>query len=248
MISLKDRAINTALTGDWEKAISLNKALIKDEPNDIDALNRLAFAQNILGKTKAAKTTYQKVLKIDGLNSLALRNLKRITEIKKSNNNFNNNNFPVQTTNMFLEEPGKTKVIELVNIAQPNVVNMLRTGQTLTLSIKRLKIFLLADGKLYVGMLPDNISKRLIKFIKAGNEYESYVRSATNRHLVVFIKETKKSSRFKNQCSFLSGTDKALDFKSAGKTRASRKKTKVILDKDGDENESYDSDSEEDES
>lgn len=161
MISLKDRAINTALTGDWEKAISLNKALIKDEPNDIDALNRLAFAQNILGKTKAAKTTYQKVLKIDGLNSLALRNLKRITEIKKSNNNFNNNNFPVQTTNMFLEEPGKTKVIELVNIAQPNVVNMLRTGQTLTLSIKRLKIFLLADGKLYVGMLPDNISKKI---------------------------------------------------------------------------------------
>ena len=246
MISLKDQAIGTALTGDWEKAISLNKALIKDDPNDIDALNRLAFAQNILGKTKAAKTTYQKVLKIDGLNSLAIRNLKRLSETKKSGNSFNN--FPIQTTNMFLEEAGKTKIVELVNITQPNVINMLRTGQGLMLSVKRLKVFLLADGKVYVGMLPDNIGKRLIKFIKSGNEYESYVKSAANRRLVIFIRETKKTSKFKDQFSFLSGSDKGLDFESVNKTRASRKRAKVTPDKEGDENESYDSDSEVDES
>ncbi|MBI2031818.1 MAG: tetratricopeptide repeat protein [Candidatus Levybacteria bacterium] len=244
MISLKDQAINTALNGDWEKAISLNKALVKANPNDVDALNRLAFALHIQGKTQAAKTTYQKVLKIDGLNSLALRNLKKLLESKKSGKNFTSNNFSIQTDNLFLEEPGKTKIIELVNIAQPNVINMLRTGQILMLCVKRLKIFLLAENKIFVGMLPDNISKRLIKFIKAGNEYNAYVKSANNRRLVVFIKETKKSSRFKDQFSFLSGTDKALDFDSSAKLRAGKRKSKLIEEKDENDGQDYDSEDE----
>lgn len=63
MTSLQNQAINTALTGDWEKAVLINKDLVKENPKDIDALNRLAFAFNILGKNKEAKLTYQRVLK-----------------------------------------------------------------------------------------------------------------------------------------------------------------------------------------
>lgn len=245
MTSLKDQAIATALNGDWEKAVALNKELIKKNPNDVDALNRLAFALHIQGKIQAAKMTYQKVLKIDRLNSLALRNLKKLLESKKFGTSMIPNNFSIQTDNLFLEEPGKTKIIELVNIAQPNVINMLRTGQILTLSVKRLKIFLLADNKTFVGMLPDNISKRLIKFIKAGNEYNAYVKSANNRRLVVFIKETKKSGRCKDQFSFLSGTDKGLDF---GSSTIKLKPGKIKFrnsDKNEDNDQNYDEEADE---
>ena len=86
MISLKDQAIQNALAGEWQKAVAINKSLLKEDPQDIDALNRLAFAFSILGKTKDAKTAYQKVLKIDSLNPLALRNLKRIASSKKIKN------------------------------------------------------------------------------------------------------------------------------------------------------------------
>jgi len=227
MMSLKDQAINTALNGDWEKAIILNKKLIKENPNDVDALNRLAFALHVQGKIQAAKNTYQKVLKIDRLNSLALRNLKKISETKKTNKNLATNNFSIQTDNLFLEEPGKTKIIELVNIAQPHVINMLRTGQILTLSVKRLKIFLLAENKVFVGMLPDNISKRLIKFVKAGSQYCAYVKSANNRRLVVFIRETKRASRFKDQFSFLSGGDKTLEFDSSSNLKTDKRKAQL---------------------
>ena len=191
-----------------EQAITINKTLIKEDPSDIDALNRLAFAFSIIGKAKDAKSTYQKVLKLDVLNTLALRNLKKLDG--KNGQMTNGSNF--QVNNTFIEEQGKTKIVVLINIAQPSVINSLRTGQTLELSIKRLKIFMLTEDNKYIGVLPDNIGKRLIKFIKAGNQYEAYVKSALDHHMIVFIKEVKRISRFKDQPSFLSTLEKTLDF------------------------------------
>ena len=213
MTSLKNQAIKTALTGDWEKAVSINKSLVKENPQDIDALNRLAFAFSILGRTKDAKTAYQKVLKIDSLNPLALRNLKRIGNSKNIKNTDKNVSITssMHVVNMFIEEQGKTKIVELVNIAQPSVINTLRTGQFLSLCVKRLKIFVLESEKQYIGVLPDNIGKRLIKFLKAGNQYEAYVKSAYDHHIIIFIKEIKRIARFKDQPSFISISEKGLE-------------------------------------
>jgi len=207
-MSLKNQAIQTALKGDWQHAISLNKDLIKENPQDIDALNRLALAFAITGKINQAKSTYLKVVKIDPLNSIALRNLKKI---KDKNLKANPNGSKYYINNKFLEEPGKTKVIELVNIAQPKVVEQLRTGQTLNLSIKRLKIFIL-DDKQYIGVLPDDLGKRLIKFIKGGCQYEAYTKSASVHKVTIFIKEVKKNSRYRNQPSFLPNIESSLVF------------------------------------
>lgn len=206
--SLKTIAIQTALSGDWEKAIEINKSIIKEDPQDIDALNRLAFAFSILGKNKDAKSTYQKVLKIDSLNPLALRNIKKL-DGKVQGSNLSKTVF--QLTNTFIEEQGKTKIVELVNIAPASVVNTLRTGQSLNLLVKRSKIFVQTQENKYIGVLPDNIGKRLIKFLKGGNLYEAYVKSALDHHIFVFIRETKRSSRFKDTPSFLSLSDKALE-------------------------------------
>lgn len=214
MTSLKDQAIQNALTGDWQKAVAVNKFLIKENPVDIDALNRLAFAFSILGRVKDAKNTYQKVLRIDSLNPLAIKNLKRLGDLKKIKNELGDTSSAsmMRVTNMFIEEQGKTKIVELVNVAQPSVINNLRTGQSLTLSVKRLKIFVLDENNQYIGALADNIGKRLIKFIKAGNQYEAYVKSAFDHHIIIFIKEIKRTSRLKDQPSFISSAEKILDF------------------------------------
>ncbi|PIR80095.1 MAG: hypothetical protein COU25_01910 [Candidatus Levybacteria bacterium CG10_big_fil_rev_8_21_14_0_10_35_13] len=204
-MSLKKQAIQTALNGDWQNAILLNKDLIKENPGDLDALNRLALAYAITGKINLAKSTYLKVVKLDPLNSIALRNLKKIKEKSLKTNS----NSKYYINNKFLEEPGKTKVIELVNIAQPKVLEQLRTGQYVNLSIKRLKIFVL-DDKQYIGVLPDDIGKRLIKFIKGDCQYEAYAKSANAHKVTIFIKELKKSSRYRNQPSFMSSTETAL--------------------------------------
>ena len=79
-MTLKNQAIQTALQGNWQEAIAMNKSLVAQDSQDIDALNRLALAYAITGKVKEAKSTYQKVVRIDPLNPIALRNLKKIKQ------------------------------------------------------------------------------------------------------------------------------------------------------------------------
>lgn len=218
MTPLKDKAIKAMLLGDWQNATSLNKLLLKEDPNDIDALNRLAYALTILGKIKDAKSTYRKVLKLDILNQIALRNIKRLSEVgfKKALKNKAGNFRHLNHT--FLEETGKTKIISLVNLAQPKVIALLVAGQSLVICIKRSKIFIQDQNKQYIGVLPDDIGKRLIKLMKGGNTYDVYVKFASSHNVTIFIKEAKRASRYKNYPSFLQTIDQDLTF-SKGKAK-----------------------------
>jgi tetratricopeptide (TPR) repeat protein len=230
MTLLKDKAIQAMLLGDWKNAASLNKDLIDENPKDIDALNRLAYVFTILGKIQDAKSTYRKVLKIDILNQIAIRNIKKLTEmgpkqIAKSLSSIRG------VTNTFLEETGKTKIISLVNTAQPKIIALLTTGQPVVITIKRSKIFVQDQNTQYLGVLPDDIGKRLIKLIKGGNTYAACIKSATEHNVCIFIKETKRISKYKNQPSFPQ-TDN-LNF-GLSKTRTKVKSYKDFTDEDDD--------------
>lgn len=203
MSLLKTQAIQTALVGNWEEAIKLNKELLKEDPQDVEALNRMALAYTILGKSTSAKTTYKKVLEIDPLNSIAIKNLKRIKPEGKGKKDELVTNITIQVNNIFLEETGKTKIVDLINLAQSEVLSKLKTGQSVDLSIKRLKIFVHGDSNSYIGVLPDDIGKRLIKFINGGSKYEAFVKSAKHNAVSIFIRELKRASKFKEIPSFL---------------------------------------------
>ena len=209
MALLKDKAIQAMLLGDWKNATSLNKALIKEDPKDIDALNRLAYAFTILGKIQDAKSTYRKVLKIDILNQIAIRNIKKLTDLgpKRISKSLS----PVKgVNNIFLEETGKTKIISLVNTAQPRIIALLTTGQPVVIATKRSKIFVQDQNKQYLGVLPDDVGRRLIKLIKGGNRYTACIKSATEHNVCVFVKETKRVSKYRNQPSFPQTADQDL--------------------------------------
>ncbi len=197
MTHLKNQAIQTALTGDWTNAVLLNKTILEESPDDIDTLNRLGFALASVGDIKEAKNIYQKVLSLDAQNPIALRNLKRL-----SNNIGTKIAAPSQVSNLFIEEPGRTKVIELLNSADKKVITILRSGEMLQLVIKRMKIFVLDQNKQYIGMLPDDIGRRLIRFMNGGNTYEAYVKSVDGNKVTIFAREVKRTSKFKNQPSF----------------------------------------------
>ncbi len=215
--ALKTQAVKTALNGDWKNAIELNKTLLGQSPNDIDTLNRLGLAYSVTGDHVNAKNTYQKVFQLDPLNMIALKNLKKL-------NGKNNSGKPLQGQFLikcnFLEETGKTKVVELINIAQPHVIQTLKTGQNVDLVVKRSKIFILDFEKQYVGVLPDDIGNRLIKFIKNGNCYEAYIKSTNQNKVNVFLKEVKRATKFKNQPSFLSSSESVLEFEKPRKSRS----------------------------
>ncbi|HUD44511.1 MAG TPA: tetratricopeptide repeat protein [Patescibacteria group bacterium] len=203
MTALKTQAIQTALTGNWEEAIALNQAILEENPDDIDAINRLAFAYGSLGDIKEAKNLYQKVLSLDMHNPIATRNLRRF------NGNINIKTFPstpVSLSNLFIEEPGKTKVVELINITDKKTLNHVRSGEKIELVIKRMKIFVYDNQKQFIGMLPDDLSRRLTKFMEIGNVYEAYIKHMDNNKVTVFIREIKRVNRLKNQPSFIAPT------------------------------------------
>jgi len=201
MIPLKTQAVQTALQGDWQAAVILNQMLLEEDPTDIDALNRLAFAKVSLGEIKEAKTIYQRVLTLDNNNPIALKNIQRLNETSTQSNGQLIPHFKV--SNVFIEEPGKTKVTDLINTADRKILTQIRNGEQLTLTIKRMKIFAYDSQKQYIGMLPHDIGNRLIKFIEGGNQYEAYVKIIENTNVTVLLKEVKKAAKFKNLPSFI---------------------------------------------
>lgn len=205
-------AIQATLNGNWDEAIKLNKSLLEDNPKDVAALNRMGLAYVILGKSKSAKDVFSKVLEIDPLNSIAIKNISKI----KSDSSDDGETITVNVNNIFIEETGKTKVVELINLAQAEILVSLRTGQSLDLSTKRLKVFI-SQGKKYIGVLPDDIGKRLIKFINGGNKYEAFVKSANHQNVTIFLRELKRATKFKDQPSFLHAIEKKLSIKKANK-------------------------------
>src|SRR5579864_2713030 len=200
MPTLKTQAIQIALTGDWRKAIDLNQLILQEEPEDIDTLNRLAFAFLSIGNPKNAKHLYEKVLALDMQNPIAIRNLKRLHDVNVKK--------ILTINNLFIEEPGKTKVMDLINIADKKVISHLRSGEELDLRIKRSRIFAYDLDNQFIGMLPDDTCQRLIKFIVAGNMYDAYVRTVDSNKVSIFIREIKRVKKFKNQPSFVSGAEK----------------------------------------
>jgi len=203
MLPLKTLAIKKALDNKWDEACALNQQILKDSPNDIDTLNRLAFSYLKLGQLPEAEKIYKKVISFDKTHPIASKNLKKIEAMSKQKPGVANHaNSDIRIDEIFIEEAGKTKIAELKNIADSKTTCLLQAGDQVYLVIKRSKIFVQDGEKRFIGMLPDTMSMRLIPFMQGGNEYQSFIKSVGEKEVTIFIKESKRSKKFQNQPSF----------------------------------------------
>jgi hypothetical protein len=193
-------AIDAALSQHWQEAFTLNKSILKDDPKNIDALNRFGFAAIKLGKSAEAKSSYAKVLKLDPYNHIAIANVKKINTHKSGTHH----NDIVLTPSLFLEESGKTKIIDCVHPAPNTMLSDLACGQILTMKVKKHGIDLRDCHGVYVGALPDDISFKIGKFIAGGNEYSVCVKHVGKDKLTIFVREMKRGKKFQKQPSFTS--------------------------------------------
>jgi len=198
---LTSQAVMAAINSSWKEAIKINAKILSEDPQDIEALNRLAYAYLETGDCNRAQKHYKKVLIFEPYNPIAQRNLKRMIE--------SGSMFPrkgskksASVASFFLEETGKTKVVIAIKLAGKTVLNRLRTGDLLTLVPKKHFIAIHDERDIYIGSLPEDISFRLIEFIKKGNKYDCYVRSVDKNYLCVFLKEISRSNKLKNVISF----------------------------------------------
>lgn len=193
-------AIQAATQGAWKKAIEFNQKILKLEPQNIPALNRLARAFLEAGNLATTEKIYQKVLKIDQYNPIALKNLKRLTGKNKQTSSAKEKK-PV-LAEVFLEEPRKTKIVRLVRLTSAQRLAEIDSGDEVKLVPKKRLVGIISENEIYLGCLPEDLSQRLTTFINGGNRYRAFVKTVERNLLEILIKETHRSSRFKNRPSF----------------------------------------------
>lgn len=194
---LTKQAVKKALQGDWEEAIKLNKQILRNHTRDIGALNRLARSFVETDQIEKAKKTYRRTLKIDRYNPIALRKLDKL-QFQKSLKTHSSQQVLPQT---FLEEPGKTKTTKTIRPASTVILAQINAGEKLEITPKK-RLVSLSFKKQYLGSLPEDISFRLIKLIKTGNQYTAFVKSVEKNSLTIFLKEVLQSPKNKNIISF----------------------------------------------
>jgi len=197
-IDLAQIAISSALSGSWKEACTTNQKILTKDPKDIDALNRLARAYAELGEVAKAKKTAEKVLKIDPFNAIAAKSLKKWKGLKRGETQ-KTSILPAQ---LFLEEPGRTKIVSLLNVADGKVLAKLDAGDEISVNHRSHRISVLTPEGKYVGRLPDDLSARLRKLINHGYQYKIVVKSIEEGEAKIFIREVARPKEFEDLNSF----------------------------------------------
>lgn len=196
-------AIAAALAQDWKKAITINSSILKTNKSDIDGLCRLGFAYLKTGQFTSAKRVYKKVLELDQYNQIATKNLKKISTLKKKD--IDSGATGVMSPMIFLEEPGKTKIVECVHVAPTSVLSSLSAGQEVSLKVRQHGVDVRL-GTTYVAALPDDMAFKLIKMIAGGNTYQVIIKAVDKKSVKVLLRELTRGKRFAKQPSFTSTT------------------------------------------
>lgn len=195
---LAQKAVAAALVGNWNEAISFNKELLKENPEDNEALNRLAKAHFELGNIKKARSLSEKVLKNDPFNSIANRNLSKWRGIKSAKNSKNK---PPQAID-FIEEPGKTKLVSLLCLGDRKALAELNAGDEVRITVHAHRVSIVTLSNKYIGRLPDDLAARLKRLIIQGNCYQVFIKSIEPKEIKVFIRETFRTKKLSQVPSF----------------------------------------------
>ncbi len=184
---LESQAVNAAKNQLWEDAVKYNQLIIVESCEDLGAHNRLGVAFSQLNQNSQAKAEFEQVLSFDKSNQIAKKNLAKLKN--KQGINVCSLNLPVQ----FIEEPGRTKVVELHRLAGRDVLDKLIVGEQCQLKPKSRYVSIESLKSCYIGSLPEDISFNISKLIRSNNTYVCFIRSISPISCSVFIAELKRS-------------------------------------------------------
>lgn len=193
---LQQEAINAAKNADWSQAITLNQEIIAQNPNDLEAMNRLGLAFLKSNQPEKAKKIFKQVLEIDVSNIIANKHLTKIKNNDPSPDIIFDNN------NDFIEEPGKSKIVSLHRLTGKDQLKKIKIGQVCKLQLKNRYISIVDEFDKHIGALPEDISFRLSKLISNGNQYRCVVYKVNDKQCLVQIRETLRSKKNEQFVSF----------------------------------------------
>jgi tetratricopeptide (TPR) repeat protein len=195
------QAIALAMQGRWREAVAANQEIIASFPSDFDAYNRLGRAYIELGEYSLAKEAYERAIELDPYNIIAQKNLRRLSYLGEATAGSEADSDQVEPQH-FIEETGKTGVVELRYLAPREILAKMVAGD---------RVYLRRDGPglavengrgEYLGQVEPKHSQRLIKLMAGGNRYSAAIVSSTEDRVAVIIREVYQDPSQTGQLSF----------------------------------------------
>ena len=184
-------AVALAMRSDWEEAAKMNRAIVKDFPDDLEAHNRLGKALSELGRNKEAREAFRRALEISPHNGIARKNLDRLVSIGDEDEPRSTGGVEA-APKVFIEESGKATTTSLVSLGSPKALLKLAPGHRVNLEIEKNRVQVTDAGGGYVGRVEPRLMTRLLRLVRGGNQYEAAVTHAGERELTIIIRETYK--------------------------------------------------------
>ncbi|OGO60518.1 MAG: hypothetical protein A2Z36_00785 [Chloroflexi bacterium RBG_19FT_COMBO_48_23] len=181
-------AISLAMQSRWQEAVTVNQSIIELLPTDIDAYNRLGRAFMELGEFARAKESYTRALGLDPYNSIAQKNLQRLSLLPDSQVKGKEERREV-SPDLFIGEMGKAGVINLQNLAPRELLAKMAAGNQVYLKVKGQQLVVENDQGEHLGLVEPPHGFRLARMIEGGNKYTAALVSINNDSARVIIRE-----------------------------------------------------------
>jgi len=179
----------------------VNRAVLSDFHDDIEALNRLGKALSETGKLGEARECFNKVLAHSPGNSIAKKNLERLGLVKQSKAVAKTQQTRVPPS-FFIEETGKTGVTTLMDKAAAGILAQISAGEQVTLERDGNRLTVTNANGEYLGTVNPKIGLRLVNMMKGGNRYAAAIAGITGQEIKVFIKESYQHPNLRGKPSF----------------------------------------------
>jgi hypothetical protein len=205
---LPERAIALAMQSRWREAAEVNRTILKIDPNDADAYNRLGKALLELGQYREAYDAYARAVELSPTNMIAQKNMQRLAPLVQQGATMtparaagSGSSEPIRPQT-FIEETGKTGLSTLINLASGPTLLALTAGDRVDLRVGDGVLEIYTEGGAYLGQVEPKLSHRLLKFIAAGNRYTAAVTTVSDKSLTVIIRETHQAPGMQGRPSF----------------------------------------------
>jgi tetratricopeptide (TPR) repeat protein len=195
-----EQAISLAMKNRWDEAAQVNREILDNFPNEVDAFNRLGKALTELGRYAEARDAYAQAVKLDPLNGIASKNLQRLGKLAAEGSAAPAPS-PVDPR-LFIEESGKTTLTQLTDVRRTEAAAKLSAGDQMQLARRGNQVVVCDQAGMEIGRIEPKLEQDLIRLLDLGNQYSIFVTAASEQVVHVIIRETHRAAAMGNRPSF----------------------------------------------
>ncbi|MEA2670865.1 MAG: hypothetical protein QOG45_1085 [Chloroflexota bacterium] len=195
-----EEAIQFALESRWSEALAVNRALLERHGEEEETFNRLGKALSELGQAEEALDAYQQSLRINPLNIIAQKNVRKLSALLQAPTRPEGMAAAIDV-DLFTEEPGKSGITVLVPPAG-GVDVAVAPGDVVELHVDHGQLRARTVRGIDLGDVDTKLARRLVPLMISGNRYSAAVARVDDRKIEVMIRETYQAPENARKTSF----------------------------------------------